>query len=180
MFSIILPKNRQKNLSRLETMFEKRGGRDVFDTDKTIYIVYENPAQSLFGSARLNPVSESILTDVGFFDKATCDTLGFLELSLVSFDDRNFSSSDPNKDIFKSWFYMGLTEVLRTLSLTQNLKGVVSVNTPQVHNTCVDYGNFYFEEAFELPHSDGKTSSYCGFILYSGFETSLQNRRACS
>jgi hypothetical protein len=178
-FSIILPKNRQKNLSRLETMFEKRGGRDAGDTDETIYIVYENPEQSLFGSARVSPVSQSILTDVGFFDQENCHTLGLLELSHVFFDHSHLLPSDPNKEIFKSWFYTGLTEVLRTLALTQNLKGYVSVNTPEAHQTCIDYGNFYFEESFVLPDACDKSSSYCGFILYSGYETSLQSRRVC-
>jgi hypothetical protein len=144
-FSIILPKNRQKNVSRLEAMFEKRGGRDAKDTDETIYIVYENPGQSLFGSARVSPVSQSILTDVGFFDQENCQTLGLLELSLVSFDDSHLLPSDPNKEIFKSWFYTGLTEVLRTLSLTQNLKGYVTVNTPEAYRSCTDFGAFSFE-----------------------------------
>ncbi len=126
-------------------MFEKRGGRDEKDTDETIYIVYENIGQSLFGSARVSPVSQSILTDVGFFDQENCRTHGIMELSLVSLDDSHSLPSDPNKEIFKSWFYTGLTEVLRTLALTQNLKGYVTVNTPEAYRSCADFGAFAFE-----------------------------------
>jgi hypothetical protein len=47
------------------------------DTDQSIYIVYEKPGQSLLGSARVSPVSHSILTDVGFFDRKIAIPLDF-------------------------------------------------------------------------------------------------------
>lgn len=165
MFVVVSPRDGSEHLPLLETMFKKRGGKDAHDTDKTIYIVYDNPTKSLFGSARINPVSESILTDVGLFDKKNCDTLGLLELSLISFEDSS-PYMDPNKEIFKSWFYTGLKEVLRIFALKKNLKGFISVNTPESYQGCVEYGDFSFEEAFELPLQKENRSLYFGFLLF--------------
>lgn len=100
-------------------MFKKREGGDTYDTGKMIYIVYDNPSKSLFGSARINPASDSILTEVGLFHKKKCDTLRLRELSRFSFEDDS-SSTDPNKDIIESWFYTKIKEVLRSLVFEKN------------------------------------------------------------
>ncbi|MFN7366057.1 MAG: hypothetical protein ACK5TR_09000 [Alphaproteobacteria bacterium] len=89
-------------------------------------------------------------------------------MSLVFFDDNYFLPSDPNKEIFKSWFYTGLTEVLRTFALTQNLKGYVSVNTPEAYVECVNYEAFAFEQSFELPLPRENSAFYFGFLMFEG------------
>lgn len=178
MFSVILPKDRLQHKKKLERMFMSREGflqspgKDPFDTKETIYIVYENPHMGIFGSVRVNPLRHSLVCERGLLSRSFSSQKPFMEVSFVSFDVKGDLNENPNFDIYTHHFYTGLYEALKTLALTQDFAGYVSVNWPWEHDDCVFFGQWPFQKLFDVdvPHVNFPLT---GAILRCGFQRSM-------
>tara|TARA_A100000171_G_scaffold48132_1_gene55128 strand:- start:346 stop:906 length:561 start_codon:yes stop_codon:yes gene_type:complete len=89
MFTIIQPSQWGKKADLLARIFKTRKNFsetevDQYDTSSTIYIAYEKPALGVFGSCRLNRLSDSPASD--FYIEHYSSPENFIEVSLISFN----------------------------------------------------------------------------------------------
>lgn len=156
MFTVILPKDRLRHKLLLERMFLKREGfkqepgKDSFDTRETLYIVYENPTIGMYGSVRVNPLRHSLVCKRGLLSKSFSPNKTFMEVSFVSFDVVGDLNESPNFDFHTHRFYKGLYEALRTLAISQDYAGYLSVNWPDEHDDCAFFGQWPFQKLFDV------------------------------
>lgn len=182
MFTIILPKNRERHAALLERMFNKRegllddNGPDAFDTNETIYIVFENTQHQIFGSVRVNPLKKGILVKHGGMSRAMRSYQHLMEVSFVSFDVAGPLGHDlqgANFNFYTRLFYRGLYEALCTLAVEQDFAGYVTLNWPEEHDDCAYFGGWPFLKAFELEGPELATPLQGAFISCAAY---TQNR----
>lgn len=132
MYTIIYPSFWGRYAFILSRILKTRQGwidqeLDPFDTSSTIYVAYEKSSYGIFGSCRLNLLSDSPIQE--FYQKACLSD--YLEVSLISWHiDENHWLSKNTRSMLraKRTFYQGLYHVLTDLAKSMNCKGLMSLH----------------------------------------------------
>lgn len=181
MFTLILPKNRLLYQEKLDHMFKTRdrngqGVPDPHDFAQSIYIVYEDPKRKLFGSCRVNPLSQSLLSQLERVHGAKCQDLKVMEVSRISFDEDAVLAGDPNEQFHTRWFFEGLGVMLETLSMTESIKGFFCISSPWIYQACKGLGEWSFLTPKTISPSKGHGPLHTGFLFFDKKTKSMQRR----
>ena len=161
MFTLITPASRGRHKALLSRLFQTREGyydsnlaaaMAAFDTPSSAYIVYEDPDNGVFGSARLNKLVESPAKSfyLEHYDERLLNT--FLEVSYVSFtmEDDHPSQESSLFDAAIQTFYRELYDFLLSISFAQDLNGYVTLMDAEEHPDFIFFGNWHFERTHSV------------------------------
>lgn len=158
MFTLITPAVRGRHKDLLCRIFATREGyydsglatsMEKFDTPSTSYIAYEDPQNGVFGSARLNKLTDSPARF--FYRRHFSERLmkTFREVSFITFtmeEDHPSQTQEGVFDVAIQDFYRGLYDFLISVSISQNLDGYVTFMDADEHPDLTFFGSWDFED----------------------------------
>jgi N-acyl-L-homoserine lactone synthetase len=167
MFNLIPPKKRAEFSQDIDQMFallKLEFGEnviDIYDHDKTQYLVYSHKKYGVIGGARLIPIDAPGLTTDLLKRLQFQPKQKMWELSRIFFhlpDTGSKEESIRQYELMRRDFFQNLYDSLKTISIAQKIKGFITILHEDVHKEILLKGFWPFDKQAKItsPFKDGE------------------------